>query len=58
MKSVADLVAKARAAGVRNRLQAADLTALGTTGAQAQQLMAAEMVRWEPLVRGLGLKAN
>jgi tripartite-type tricarboxylate transporter receptor subunit TctC len=43
---------------VRARLQTTDLAAQGTSSAQAQQLMAAEMARWEPLVRRLELKAN
>ena len=43
---------------VRTRLQAADLVALGTTSAQAQQTLQAEIVRWEPLVKRLDLKAN
>lgn len=43
---------------VKTRLQASDLTALGTTSAQAQEVMKAEMARWEPLVKRLDLKAN
>jgi len=43
---------------VRTRLQASDLLAQGSTSAQAQQLMTAEMARWEPLVRKLDLKSN
>jgi tripartite-type tricarboxylate transporter receptor subunit TctC len=43
---------------VRARLQTSDLTAQGTSSAQAQQLMQAEMARWEPLVKRLELKAN
>lgn len=43
---------------VRARLQTSDLTAQGSTSAQAQEVMKAEMARWEPLVKGLGLKAN
>lgn len=43
---------------LRTRLQASDLLALGTSSAQAQQLMQAEIVRWEPLVRRLDIKAN
>jgi tripartite-type tricarboxylate transporter receptor subunit TctC len=43
---------------VRARLQASDLTAQGTSSAQAQDVMKSEMARWEPLVRNLGLKAN
>jgi tripartite-type tricarboxylate transporter receptor subunit TctC len=43
---------------LRARLQAADLTAVGSTSAQAQQVMGAEIARWEPLVRRLDIKAN
>ncbi|RZJ27111.1 MAG: tripartite tricarboxylate transporter substrate binding protein [Haliea sp.] len=43
---------------MRTRLQASDLLVLGTSSAQAQQLMQAEIVRWEPLVRRLDIKAN
>lgn len=43
---------------VKARLQASDLAALGTTSAQAQEVMKAEMARWEPLVKRLDLKAN
>jgi tripartite-type tricarboxylate transporter receptor subunit TctC len=43
---------------VRAKLRASDLVAQGTGSAQAQQLMQAEMSRWEPLVRRLDLKAD
>jgi tripartite-type tricarboxylate transporter receptor subunit TctC len=43
---------------VRARLQTFDLTAQGTTSAQAQQVLATEVARWEPLVRRLGLKSR
>jgi tripartite-type tricarboxylate transporter receptor subunit TctC len=43
---------------VRAKLQASDLVAQGTTSAQAQQLMKAEVARWEPLVKRLDLKAD
>ena len=43
---------------LRARLQAADLTVIGNGSAQAQQELAGEIVRWEPLVRRLELKAN
>ena len=43
---------------VRTRLLASDLVALGTGSAQTQQTLAAEIARWEPLVRQLGLKAD
>ncbi|HEX2546708.1 MAG TPA: tripartite tricarboxylate transporter substrate binding protein [Ramlibacter sp.] len=47
-----------RSPEMRTRLQASDLVAQGTSSAQAQQLMQAEIVRWEPLVRRLDIKAN
>jgi len=43
---------------LRTRLLASDLVAQGTSSAQAQQLMQAEIVRWEPLVKRLDIKAN
>ena len=43
---------------VRAKLQASDLVAQGTTSAQAEQLMKAEVARWEPLVKRLELKAD
>jgi tripartite-type tricarboxylate transporter receptor subunit TctC len=43
---------------VRSRLQASDLIAQGTSSAQAQQLMKAEIARWEPLVKRLDLKSD
>lgn len=43
---------------VRARLQSSDLTAQGSSSAQAQEVMKAEMARWEPLVKRLDLKAN
>jgi tripartite-type tricarboxylate transporter receptor subunit TctC len=43
---------------VRTRLQNFDLVALGTGSAQAQQVLASEIVRWEPLVKRLELKAD
>ena len=43
---------------MRTRLQASDLVAQGTSSAQAQQVLQAEMARWEPLVKRLELKAN
>jgi tripartite-type tricarboxylate transporter receptor subunit TctC len=47
-----------RDAQLRTKLQASDVLALGTSSAQAQQLMQAEIARWEPLVKRLGLKAD
>ena len=43
---------------VRTKLQASDLVAQGTSSTQAQQLMQAEIVRWEPLVKRLDIKVN
>ena len=43
---------------VRTRLQAADVVAVGSSSTQAQQVMRAEIARWEPLVKRLDLKAN
>lgn len=45
-------------ADLRARLQASDLIAQGSTSAQAQQVLQAEIARWEPLVRRLELKAD
>ncbi|MGX5651174.1 Bug family tripartite tricarboxylate transporter substrate binding protein [Hydrogenophaga borbori] len=45
-------------ADVRERLKNYDLTAVGSTSAMAQQVMSAEMKRWEPVVKRLGLKAE
>lgn len=41
-----------------NRLQANDLVARGSGAAEAQQVMQAEIARWEPLVKRLDLKVN
>lgn len=43
---------------VRARLQASDVVAQGSTSAQAQQTMRAEIERWEPLVKRLNLKVD
>jgi len=43
---------------IRTRLQASDVVAVGSGSAQAQQVMQAEIARWEPLVKRLDLKAN
>jgi tripartite-type tricarboxylate transporter receptor subunit TctC len=43
---------------VRAKLRASDLVAQGTTSAQAQQTLQAEIARWEPLVKKLDLKAD
>ncbi|MGE0430157.1 Bug family tripartite tricarboxylate transporter substrate binding protein [Hydrogenophaga sp.] len=43
---------------VRDRLKNFDLTAVGSSSAQAQQVMNAEMKRWEPVVKRLGLKSE
>jgi len=45
-------------AQVKARLQASDVVAIGMPAAQTQQLMKAEVARWEPLVRRLDLKAD
>lgn len=44
--------------GVKTRLQASDVLARGSSSAQAAQTMQAEIARWEPLVRRLGLKVD
>jgi tripartite-type tricarboxylate transporter receptor subunit TctC len=43
---------------VRARLLNSDLVAVGSSGAQAQQVLNGEMTRWEPVVRRLGLKVD
>lgn len=43
---------------VRVRLLNSDLVAVGSSGAQAQQVLNGEMTRWEPVVRRLGLKVD
>ena len=43
---------------IRAKLQASDVVAQGSSSAQAQQLMNAEIARWEPLVKRLELKAD
>jgi tripartite-type tricarboxylate transporter receptor subunit TctC len=43
---------------VRDRLKNYDLTAVGSSSAQTQQVMTAEMKRWEPVVKRLGLKSD
>ncbi|WP_288252586.1 tripartite tricarboxylate transporter substrate-binding protein [uncultured Hydrogenophaga sp.] len=45
-------------AEVRDRLKNYDLTAVGSSSAQAQQVLNAEMKRWEPVVKRLGLKTE
>jgi len=45
-------------AEVRDRLKNYDLTAVGSSSAQAQQVLSAEMKRWEPVVKRLGLKTE
>jgi len=59
------LAAIERAAGdlmkdpdIRARLQHSDLVAQGTPMAQTQQILQAEIQRWEPLVKRLDLKPN
>lgn len=43
---------------VRAKLQNQDVAAVGSTSAQAQAVLNAEMARWEPVVKRLGLKAD
>jgi tripartite-type tricarboxylate transporter receptor subunit TctC len=43
---------------VRAKLQNQDVAAVGSTSAQAQSVLDAEMARWEPVVKRLGLKAD
>lgn len=43
---------------MRERLKNQDLIAVGSGSAPTQQLMAAEMKRWEPVVKRLGLKSE
>lgn len=43
---------------IEARLRNADLVAVGSSSAQAQQELQIEITRWEPLVRRLNLKAN
>jgi tripartite-type tricarboxylate transporter receptor subunit TctC len=43
---------------VRARLVNYDLTAVGSSSAQAQKIMNAEVIRWEPVVKRLGLKTD
>lgn len=43
---------------VRARLLNSDLVAVGSSGAQAQQVLNGEMTRWEPVVKRLGLKVD
>jgi len=45
-------------AEVRERLKNYDLIAVGSGSAQTQQVMNAEMKRWEPVVKRLGLKTE
>lgn len=43
---------------VRQRLLQSDVVAQGSSAAEAQQVMKAEMARWEPVVNRLGLKTD
>ena len=43
---------------LRAKLVPHDLTAVGSSSADAQKVMQAEMARWEPVVKRLGLKAD
>lgn len=44
--------------GVRARLQASDLVAVGSSMKQAEAVMKTETARWEPLVKRLDIKAQ
>lgn len=44
--------------GVRARLQASDLVAVGSSMKQAEAVMKAETARWEPLVKRLDIRAQ
>lgn len=54
-KQAGEIMAQAE---VRERLKNYDLSAVGSSSAQAQQVMNAEMKRWEPVVKRLGLKSE
>ena len=43
---------------VRARLLGSDLTAVGSSSVQAQQVLDREAARWEPVVKRLGLKVD
>ena len=43
---------------IRTKLQASDLKAIGTTSAEAERVMRADIARWEPVVKRLGLKMD
>ncbi len=43
---------------LRARLVNSDLSAIGSSSAQAQQILSNEMTRWEPIVKRLGLKVD
>ena len=47
-----------RSPEVRAKLTGNDVAAVGSTSAQAQAVLDAEMVRWEPVVKRLGLKVE
>jgi len=59
---VADLEQKSKeimeSPEVRARLVPHDLTAVGSSSAQAQKVLDAEILRWEPVVKRLGLKTD
>ena len=43
---------------IRSKLQASDLKAVGSTSAEAEKAMRADIARWEPVVKRLGLKMD
>jgi tripartite-type tricarboxylate transporter receptor subunit TctC len=59
---VAELEKRAReimaSPDVRTRLQNHDVVAVGSDSAQAQRVLDAEIARWEPVVKRLGLKVE
>lgn len=44
--------------GIRAKLQASDLKAVGSSSAEAERTMRADAARWEPVVRQLNLKMD
>jgi tripartite-type tricarboxylate transporter receptor subunit TctC len=43
---------------IRSKLQSSDLKAVGSTSAEAEKTMRADVARWEPVVKRLGLKLD
>lgn len=44
--------------GIRAKLQSSDLKAVGSTSAEAEKAIRADIARWEPVVKRLGLKMD